>query len=251
MFTNKALSLLTLLSATFAAPAFATELIVNGGFETGDYTGWSATVRPGSNGKLNIAAPGAASPISGYATALNAAGGNYYSVTDQNGPGSYALMQSFFLPVGTTSAVLTFQMFANNQAGNTIIDPIGLDHRGVPNQHARVDILTAGATVFSTDAADIVAGLYLGADGSGANPYGNYSFNLLNIGLSAGTGYQIRFGEVDNQSFFQQGVDNVSIEAVSGAVPEPATWAMMLAGFGMIGFAARGRKTPWVRVTYA
>ncbi len=27
-----------------------------------------------------------------------------------------------------------------------------------------------------------------------------------------------------------------------GAVPEPSTWAMMLAGFGLIGFAARGRR---------
>lgn len=29
----------------------------------------------------------------------------------------------------------------------------------------------------------------------------------------------------------------------AGAVPEPATWAMMLAGFGMIGFAARRRSS--------
>lgn len=34
------------------------------------------------------------------------------------------------------------------------------------------------------------------------------------------------------------------------AVPEPATWAMMLMGFGMIGFAARNRRAK-VRVTYA
>lgn len=30
--------------------------------------------------------------------------------------------------------------------------------------------------------------------------------------------------------------------AVRGGVPEPATWAMMLAGFGMIGFAIRRRR---------
>jgi PEP-CTERM motif len=33
------------------------------------------------------------------------------------------------------------------------------------------------------------------------------------------------------------------------AVPEPATWAMMLAGFGLIGFSARRRKS--VRVSFA
>lgn len=34
-------------------------------------------------------------------------------------------------------------------------------------------------------------------------------------------------------------VDNL---AVSGAVPEPATWAMMIGGFGAVGFAMRRRK---------
>lgn len=32
------------------------------------------------------------------------------------------------------------------------------------------------------------------------------------------------------------------------AVPEPATWAMMLAGFGMIGFGMRSRKRHTVKV---
>ena len=35
----------------------------------------------------------------------------------------------------------------------------------------------------------------------------------------------------------------------TGAVPEPATWAMMIAGFGAMGFALRRR--PKVSVTYA
>ena len=35
------------------------------------------------------------------------------------------------------------------------------------------------------------------------------------------------------------------------AVPEPATWAMMLAGFGMIGFGLRSRRKQAARVTYA
>lgn len=35
------------------------------------------------------------------------------------------------------------------------------------------------------------------------------------------------------------------------AVPEPETWAMMLAGFGLIGFAARRRAKPAVTVTYS
>lgn len=37
----------------------------------------------------------------------------------------------------------------------------------------------------------------------------------------------------------------------TAAVPEPATWVMMLAGFGMVGAGLRSRKRATVRVTYA
>ena len=35
------------------------------------------------------------------------------------------------------------------------------------------------------------------------------------------------------------------------AVPEPSTWAMMLLGFGMVGFGLRNRRKRMVRVSYA
>ena len=35
-------------------------------------------------------------------------------------------------------------------------------------------------------------------------------------------------------------LDNIS---VSTAVPEPASWALMVAGFGLVGFAYRRRST--------
>lgn len=37
------------------------------------------------------------------------------------------------------------------------------------------------------------------------------------------------------------GLNNITVEGVS-AVPEPETYAMLLAGLGMIGFMARRRK---------
>ncbi|QJU58544.1 PEPxxWA-CTERM sorting domain-containing protein [Sphingomonas sp. AP4-R1] len=36
--------------------------------------------------------------------------------------------------------------------------------------------------------------------------------------------------------------DTLTIRGVSGAVPEPATWAMMVGGFGMIGGVMRSRR---------
>ena len=46
----------------------------------------------------------------------------------------------------------------------------------------------------------------------------------------------------------QFGFDDVTFNA--GAVPEPAAWALMLAGFGLVGGAMRRRQRS-VRVTYA
>ncbi|WP_420383117.1 PEPxxWA-CTERM sorting domain-containing protein [Novosphingobium sp.] len=47
------------------------------------------------------------------------------------------------------------------------------------------------------------------------------------------------------------GVQVLGSVAAAAAVPEPATWAMMLAGFGLIGFAARKRSSIKTSVTYA
>lgn len=40
-------------------------------------------------------------------------------------------------------------------------------------------------------------------------------------------------------------IDNVRIEEIGGSaiVPEPGTWAMMIAGFGLVGLGARRRRT--------
>jgi hypothetical protein len=44
--------------------------------------------------------------------------------------------------------------------------------------------------------------------------------------------------------------DPVTPDGPAAAVPEPATWALMLAGFGLMGFALRRKKQP-VRVRFA
>ena len=38
------------------------------------------------------------------------------------------------------------------------------------------------------------------------------------------------------------GIDNLSVTSSTGGVPEPATWALMLLGFGGLGTALRSRR---------
>lgn len=64
--------------------------------------------------------------------------------------------------------------------------------------------------------------------------FGSYMINLT--GLTAGAHVLTFAGQIaaDETSF----IDQVSITAV----PEPATWGMLLVGFAMVGMAARRRK---------
>lgn len=217
--------------ALLASSTQAAEFIVNGGFETGNYTGWTANVQGGSNGGLFIVPSAGTGPVSGLAYATNANGGNFFSITDMNGPGSYSLTQSFTLATSTT-VTISFDHFANNYAGVTFNN--GRDYTNNPNQNAVVDLLLGSAGAFSELPGDVVAVLYgPGSDSfNNPNPWTSYSSTLT---LAAGT-YTLRFAETDNQSFFNQGVDNVSVMSL---VPEPTTWAMLLIGFGAVGAMTR------------
>jgi hypothetical protein len=59
--------------------------------------------------------------------------------------------------------------------------------------------------------------------------------------LDAGVGYKLAFAgndpDPDNIGLV---IDNVSLDV--SAVPEPASWAMMIAGFGLVGGALRTRR---------
>lgn len=55
-----------------------------------------------------------------------------------------------------------------------------------------------------------------------------------------------------NQTVVRYGSPTLTIDYnMGGAVPEPASWAMMIAGFGMIGGAMRRRQRQQARVAYA
>ena len=147
----------------------ATQLILNGDFETGNFNNWTIADQAGGSGSFFVSSPGASAPLSGMPTAGNSSGGAFYAVSDQTGPGAHALLQSFTVPAGGMSISLTFRMFVNNWSGGpAIVNPVGLDYTDGPNEHGRVDILTAGATTFDTGAG-VLENLYIGSD-VGTNP---------------------------------------------------------------------------------
>lgn len=222
-----------------ASPAFAVpiELLTNGNFETGTFAGWTVSDQAGGSGSFFIDAPGTTTPLSGMATAANASGGSFYAVSDQTGPGTHVLTQSFTVVPGST-VHLTFDMFVNDWDAGPIFGGQGLSFGGAPNQFGTVDILTAAASPFSTAGVDVITNLFLGVDGGvDPNPYTAYAFDLTPFVGGGGT-FQLRFAEVDNQFFFNMGIDNVSLMADA---PLPGTLTLIVPGL-LAGLAARRRK---------
>lgn len=71
-------------------------------------------------------------------------------------------------------------------------------------------------------------------------------FTTYTVDFSSAAGFEnIQFVSFDGTASKDVFLDNVSISAV----PEPASWALMITGFGLVGGAMRRRQA--VRVTYA
>lgn len=234
-----------------------TEILTNGSFETRTFAGWTLENRPlGERYDPDFPETGtfviddnadAITPLSGLPT-LGPAAGTFYALSDMTAQGTHTLSQSFTVPLGANSVVLSYDMYVYDFFGaGAAINAMGLDHTtggtNQPNQHARVDLLSVGAGAFDTDAISVLQNLYIGADlEASQNPpeapvYRNYSFDLTSVALPGQT-YQLRFGAVDNQFVIQQAVDNVSVQVV--VVPESGTFA--LATLGLLPALAVARR---------
>lgn len=195
----------------FGSSAMAGQVIQNGGFETGTFSGWTTSSTGGSSNAFYISSATTA-PMSGYATP-GAETGVFYALASQTGPGSQTLSQSFTKVAGG-KYILSYDMFVNSHAAFD-----------ANNQFSRVDLLS-GSTVLRN--------LFLGAPSE--TDYKHYSFDISNTISAAGT-YQLRFLSLQNNFFQEQGVDNVSLIS---EVPEPVSLGLM--GIGLLGLALSRRK---------
>jgi hypothetical protein len=188
-----------------AAPASAAT-VVNGGFETGDFSGWTVVNQRGGSGDWFVYSR-ARSPLSGFPLPPTPKG-TYAAVTDMLNPGSHVLYQDITLEPGLQH-VIRFFLYYQNNAG--VFCPRGtLDYSiSVCNQQYRVDILDPDSGPFSLKPDDVLAMLFRTEMGDPAT----LAPTLMEFDVSefAGQTVRLRFAEVDNQSFFQASVDDVGV----------------------------------------
>lgn len=92
------------------------------------------------------------------------------------------------------------------------------------------------------------------SSGCGNTGWIGSSYTLTSNGV-----YSIRFGVTNvGDTNFDSGlafagvtINNVQVNPITGAAPEPAAWALMIMGFGMVGFALRRRRNVATRLSYA
>lgn len=219
--------------------ARASELLTNGGFETGGggFFGWTLVDQSAGCWCLQN---GTVTPTTGFPVPPPPQGLNT-AMADGFSPGTHALLQSFTVAANSKSVVLQFYTLLGNRTGNPYITPGTLDYTATGgNIQARVDILTASATPFAVDPGSVIQNVFQTGTGSQLvdSQWQAHTYDLTSV-LGAGGTYQIRFAEADSAQWFYFGVDAVSLAT---GIPEPATFALIGAGLVAFGWISMRRR---------
>ncbi|MGH6998613.1 MAG: PEPxxWA-CTERM sorting domain-containing protein [Phenylobacterium sp.] len=136
-----------------------------------------------------------------------------------------------------TDAMLTFDFDINSEAGYDALN-LAASTNGV---FGRSNMITpTSGALYSTLSGR--AATLMGGKGISGVRAGQASFDLTPL---IGQVVDIRFQFASDYAAFGQGVgiDNLLVTGtLPSAVPEPATWAMMITGFGLAGASIRKRR---------
>lgn len=170
--------------------------------------------------------------------------------------GSNRFIDSSYLPVGT-----------NGDGATTGGDAIGISPYSPFPSSGLTFSFNNPINAFGLEIGDwatccFPSSLFIAFDGGATRLVATATSDSDNPGYAAGNGYENFVGAIDssstfsNISFYGDGLGEylvaggtirygaVDIGSVPdpGAVPEPSTWAMLLFGFGSVGFAMRRRR---------
>lgn len=179
----------------------------------------------------------------------------------------FAVLAAAALASSASAATYTVDAFANSSSGGTGVSTIGVTTGQQIVVSAGInDLWSAGSLPRWSNADGLVTFLYAtGSDESGqpaatliGQPFGNWTQGNLSAPFGTLVGeiggvYQAlgtnfsgpAWGNGTLKLYYWDSNfdDNSGFISASVSVPEPASWAMMIAGFGLVGAAARRRRT--------
>jgi hypothetical protein len=149
-------------------------------------------------------------------------------------------------PAGSTT--LTFKLLESHVLASGY-QVLSLDLGGV-SYATPLQAFSASGTVLATVTTDQPFSNFVGiTDTFGPEPpsfiWGNFTGYLTDADTAALTGIGPFIGDVST-FFFNTGnaaLFEVDVGGGGGGVPEPATWSMLVAGFGLMGAALRRRRS--------
>jgi hypothetical protein len=211
------LSLIALSSVAMAGTASAAQLIVNGGFENGTFT------PSGSAPKYDVITSGGTQDLTGWTVGNSLAWG--LGATDINTHSGSGFVD--FTGLGDTAPHGSISQALATTVGQQYIFSIftTFDINTTPRITVTVDgvtlVLTGTPGVWDETPSGAIWGQLTGTFTA------TNASSLLTIAGQPGSSFMI-------------GIDDVSVTGPDVAgVPEPASWMMMLIGFGGIGFSMR------------
>lgn len=172
---------------------------------------------------------------------LTKATGAGLNLVNASSPYQNNLQQAFIFNEGVFGRLQSFLLHFDDAPGNPqgrVTGRFGIQLSPTETLGA---VLQTSAQLIASDPAN--GALYSGNGNRGleTNGSGIDSLTVTLNGLLATVNFDLRAN---------QALDNVRFQIIqAAAVPEPATWVMMLAGFGMIGLATRRNRR--VRVVFA
>ncbi len=210
-----------------STPATAANLLINGSFEQNPvsvayYTAPSTTI----TGFTVVGLPGGDNIVQltnnsafGGVGVVASQGTQFLDLTGNVGRGAGVRSDGFATQAGATYRV-AFDVGAFNVGGSSFGDAI-------------VDLYVNNA----------LAGSFLNTQSlnTAGTDYQRFSYDFLGTGAAMNVAFYSSLSTASSN--LGVGLDNVEVSLLRNAVPEPASWALMLGGFGLVGAAMRRRNT--------
>jgi hypothetical protein len=207
------------LLAALAPSAAPAATIVNGGFESGDFSGWE-TRRSTSSGKWYVR-EGTKPPIPHERGALSIQPppqGRYAAITDQANPDSLLLFQDVQLEPGSKYK-LSLLAYYDSYAALAIPSPdtLSVDEEALgpqPNQQFRIDVIRPEASPDSVSPGDVLLNLFRTRAG-GARTMGPTRL-VGDLAPFSGQTVRLRIAVAATEEVLSAGVDAVELSAPDG-----------------------------------